>query len=60
MKVRLTILTENDAKVPDGITEDDIKKVKNVWQAIFNSLCLFSEKEEKATVEKVEIINEEN
>lgn len=57
MKVRLTILTENDAKVPDGITEDDIKKV---WQAIFNGLCLFSEKEEKATVEKVEIINEEN
>lgn len=60
MKVRLTILTENDAKVPDGITEDDIKKVKDVWQAIFNGLCLFSEKEEKATVEKVEIINEEN
>ena len=57
MKVRLTILTENDAKVPDGITEDYIKKV---WQAIFNGLCLFSEKEEKATVEKVEIINEEN
>ena len=57
MKVRLTILTENDAKVPDGITEDVIQKA---WQAVFNSLCLFSDREEKATVEKVEIINEEN
>ena len=56
MKVRLTILTENDAKVPDGITEDVIQKA---WQSVFNSLCLFSDREEKATVEKVEIINEE-
>ena len=57
MKVRLTILTENDAKVPDGITEDVIQKV---WQSVLNSICLFSDREEKATVEKVEIINEDN
>ena len=31
MKVRLTILTENDAKVPDGITEDVIQKA---WQDV--------------------------
>lgn len=60
MKVRLTILTENDAKVPDGITEDVIQKAQKAWQFVFDSICLFSDREEKATVEKVEIINEEN
>lgn len=57
MKVRLTIMTENDKPLKDGITEE---KIKNAWQLIFDLLNLTtsSDPSEKATVEKAEIVSE--
>lgn len=57
MKVRLTIMTENDKPLKDGITEE---KIKNVWQAVLDllNLATSSDPSEKATVEKAEIVSE--
>lgn len=56
MKVRLTIMTENDKPCPDDISEE---KVKRAWQAIFDFLMLTSsDPSEKVTVEKAEIVSE--
>ena len=56
MKVRLTIMTENDKPLADDITE---AKIKNAWQAIWDILvATSSDPSEKATVEKAEIVSE--
>lgn len=56
MKIRLTILTENDKPLTDDISEE---KVKNAWQAVLSLLMLTgSDPSEKATVEKAEIVSE--
>lgn len=54
MKIRLTILTENNAPITEQVTEDVVKKV---WQGVLDFICLMDmDPSEKATVEKVEII----
>lgn len=54
MKVRLTIMTENDKPCTDDISEEIVKKA---WQAIFDLLMLTSsDPSEKAIVEKAEIM----
>lgn len=55
MKVRLTIMTENNRPRPDGATEEQIAEV---WQAVLNVMALFTENDDKATVEKVEFIDD--
>lgn len=56
MKVRLTIMTENDRpRANNGVTEELIAKV---WQEIFDTLALFTENNDKATVEKVEFLTD--
>lgn len=56
MKVRLTIMTENNRPRPSGVTEEKLAKV---WQTIFDTMALFSENDDdKATVEKVEFIDD--
>lgn len=53
MKIRLTILTENNKKRNENLTED---KVKETWQFILNILSSLSENEDKAIVENVEFV----
>lgn len=53
MKVRLTILTENNKKRNENLTED---KVKEAWQYILNMLSSLSDNEDKAIVENVEFV----
>lgn len=53
MKIRLTILTENNKKRNENLTED---KVKETWQYILNMLSSLSENEDKAIVENVEFV----
>lgn len=56
MKIRLTLLTENDKQRPPELTEE---KVKAVWQLIGNTMCLFSDNDDTCVVEKVEFVEEE-
>lgn len=53
MKIRLTILTENNKKRNENLTED---KVKETWQFVLNMLSSLSENEDKAIVENVEFV----
>lgn len=55
MKVRLTILTENDKPRRPEHTEE---AVAEAWQFILDLFNAVSEENEKATVEKVEFVEE--
>lgn len=55
MKVRLTILTENDKPRRPEHTEE---RVAEAWQFILDLFSVASEKNEKATVEKVEFVED--
>ena len=55
MKIRLTILTENNKKRNENLTED---KVKETWQFILNMISSLSENEDKAIVENVELLED--
>ena len=48
-------MTENNRPRPHGVTE---KQIAEVWQATFDALVLFAENNDKATVEKVEFIDD--
>lgn len=55
MKIRLTILTENNKKRNENLTED---KVKETWQFILNMFSSLSENEDKVIVENVELLED--
>ena len=55
MKIRLTIMTENDKKRPPELTEE---KVKAAWQAVLDAMCLMTNTDDKCTVEKAEFAEE--
>lgn len=55
MKIRLTIMTENDKTQPPELTEE---KVKAAWQVVLDAISLYSTEDEKATVEKAEFVEE--
>lgn len=55
MKVRVTILTENDKPRKPGLDEETVAKA---WQFILSLFTAASEENEKATVEKVEFVEE--
>lgn len=53
MKIRLTILTENNVPRTSSLTED---YVKAAWELV---LKMISTDDERATVEKVEFVEED-
>jgi hypothetical protein len=55
MKIRLTIMTENDHARPPELTEE---KVKMVWQMVLDATCLMTDTDDKCTVEKAEFVEE--
>lgn len=55
MKIRLTILTENDIPRKPGLTEETVAKA---WQFILDFISAASEENEKATVEKAEFLED--
>lgn len=55
MKIRLTILTENDIPRKPGLTEETVAKA---WQFILDFINAASEDNDKATVEKVEFVED--
>ena len=55
MKIRLTIMTENDKTRPPELTEE---KVKATWQLVLDAICLMSDDNDKCTVEKAEFAEE--
>lgn len=55
MKVRVTILTENDKLRKPGHTEE---AVATAWQFVLDLFTAASEENEKATVEKVEFVED--
>lgn len=55
MKVRLTILTENDKPRKPGLTEETVAKA---YQFILDFVSAASEDNEKTTVEKVEFVED--
>lgn len=55
MKIRVTILTENDKPRKPGYTEETVAKA---WQFPLNLFTAASKGNEKATVEKVEFVED--
>lgn len=56
MKIRITILTENNIQRPSELTEE---KVAKAWQVIFDLITLPAVADDKCHVETVEFIDEE-
>lgn len=54
MKVRITVLTENDKPLPPVGERPTEEQIVKVWQTVFNALALFGE--DKAVVEKAEYV----
>lgn len=59
MKIRLTIITENNKPV-EALGENPEEAVKIAWEMIFKLITPFSENEDKAYVENVEILRGED
>ena len=59
MKIRITILTENDNPLPDVDIEVFEQLTKCMWQAIINRFLVPNPEAESATVEKVEVVRED-
>lgn len=55
MKIRLTIMTENNKVRPPELTEE---KVKEAWQVVLDAIRLLSTEDDKCTVEKAEFVEE--
>lgn len=56
MKIRITMLTENNKPRPSDLTED---MVIVAWELALSALCQLSENEGKFTVEKAEFVEDE-
>lgn len=57
MKVRVTLMTENDVPVSE-LGENPEQKVKAIWD-ILMSLIVMQSGDDKGYVEKIEILEEE-
>ena len=55
MKIRLTIMTENDKPV-ENLGDNPEEKIKKAWDALLTMITLMSESNENAYVERVEVI----
>jgi hypothetical protein len=58
MKVRITVLTENDKPLPPVEERPSEKLIVKAWQGIFDMMTLMGKPNEKATVESAEFIEE--
>lgn len=55
MKIRLTIMTENDKPRPEELTEN---MVIAAWQVVLNTMCLMSDSNDRVTIESAEFIED--
>ena len=58
MKVRITVLTENDKPLPPVEKRPTEEQIKKAWQVIFNMMSLLGKDRATATVEKAVIVEE--
>lgn len=58
MKVRITVLTENDKPLPPVEERPSEKLIVKAWQGIFDMMTLLSKPDERATVESAEFIED--
>lgn len=55
MKVRITLMTENDKHASDDISDADLQaQIELGWNMFINLFC--KDKGEKANVEKIEVL----
>ena len=55
MKIRLTIMTENDKPV-ENLGDNPEEKIKKAWDILLTMISVMSENNEKAYVERVEVV----
>ena len=58
MKIRLTIMTENDKPV-ENLGDNPEEKIKKAWDVLLTMITLMSENNENAYVERVEVVRGE-
>ena len=59
MKIRLTIMTENDKPV-ENLGDNPEEMIKKVWNTLLSIITLMSEENENAYVERVEVVRSES
>lgn len=59
MKIRLTIMTENDKPV-EILGDNPEEKIKKAWDMLLTMMSLMGENNDNAYVERVEVIKDEN
>ena len=59
MKIRLTIMTENDKPV-ENLGKNPEEKIKRAWDVLLTMISLMSEENENAYVEHVEVVRGED
>lgn len=59
MRIRLTIMTENDKPV-ECLGDNPEEKIKNVWDILLTMITLMSKSNENAYVERVEVVRGES
>lgn len=59
MKIRLTIMTEND-KLVENLGDNPEEKIKKAWDVLLTMISLMSEENENAYVERVEVVRGES
>lgn len=59
MKIRLTIMTENDKPV-ENLGDNPEEKIKKAWDVFLMMISLMSEENENAYVERVEVVRGES
>jgi hypothetical protein len=59
MKIRLTIMTENDKPV-EILGENPEEKIKKAWDVLLTMMSLTSENNDTAYVESVEVVRNKN
>ena len=59
MKIRLTIMTENDKPV-ENLGDNPEEKIKKTWDALLLMVAMMSENNENAYVERVEVVRGES
>lgn len=55
MKIRLTIMTENDKPV-ENLGDNPEEKIKKAWDVLLTIITVMSENNENAYVERVEVV----
>lgn len=57
MKVKVTVIFENDKHVPDNVTTEKIERLsKSAWQMLFDQVILDGGEDETAEVISCEVV----